>query len=265
MIKSLGIALIIGFSPISYLPALASTKTNLELPKSETVINEDIDNNGKTDRIVASYFIRPVLVPNYNSNTCQTVSGKFVRYTLYADGDKTGKVILEQSYGTSLASYWIHKLIVDKDIDGDGRKELLFYMGDDTSQESMYLFVKPNGIRTVYLGVTDLPGASLNENFDLQFFRGKVFAQWNRVEQLWNSQNKRYVWTLGDCVEIRERPDAQSNIVSMMSKHEVLTVFQPQTDNGWIGVEFPYGKKGWIKTKNISFTSPVSIIRFAKP
>ena len=57
----------------------------------------------------------------------------------------------------------------------------------------MYLFVKPDGVKTVYLGVTDLPGASLNENFDLQFFRGEVVAQWNRVEQLWKSQNKRYV------------------------------------------------------------------------
>jgi hypothetical protein len=265
MIKSFGIALIIGFSSISCLPALASTKTNLELPKSETVINEDIDNNGKPDRIVASYFIRPVLVPKYDSNACQTLSGKFVRYTLYADGQQTGKVILEQSYGTSLASYWIHKLTLDKDLDGDGQKELLFYMGDDTSQESIYLFVKPDGIKTVYLGVTDLPGASLNENFDLQFFRRKAFAQWNRAEKLWKSQDKRHVWTLGDCVEIRERPDARSNIVSMVSKHEVLTVFQSPTNNGWIGVEFPYRKKGWIKAKNTSFTTPVRMIRFAKP
>ncbi len=110
-----------------------------------------------------------------------------------------------------------------------------------------------------------MPGASLNGNFDLQFFRGAVIAQWNRVEQLWKSQNKRYGWTLGDCVEIREHPDARSNIVSMISKHEVLTIFQAQTNSGWIGVEFPYSKKGWIKTKNISFTSPVSMIRFAKP
>ncbi len=139
MIKSFGLSLIIGFSSISSLPAWAITKTNLSLPKSETVINEDIDNNGKSDRIVASYFMRSVLVPKYGSNTCQTLSGKFVRYTLYADGAKTGKVILEQSYGNSLASYWVHRLILDKDLDGDGRKELLFYMGDDTSQESMYL------------------------------------------------------------------------------------------------------------------------------
>jgi hypothetical protein len=241
MIKNLGIALTIGFASISYLPALASANTNLSLPKSETVINEDINNNGKPDRIVASYFIRPVLEPKYDSNTCQTLSGKFVRYTLYADGAKTGKVILEQAYGTSLASYWVHKLTLDKDLDGDGQKELLFYMGDDTSQESIYLFVKPDGIKTVYLGVTDLPGASLNENFDLQFFRRKAFAQWNRTEQLWKSQDKR-----------------------MVSKHEVLTVFQSPTNNGWIGVEFPYRKKGWIKAKNTSFTSPVSIMRFAK-
>jgi hypothetical protein len=265
MIKSLGLALMIGFSSISCLPASASAKTNFSLPKSETVINEDIDNNGKPDRIVASYFIRSVLVPQYSSKSCQTLSGKFVRYTLYADGAKTGKVILEQSYGTSRASYWVHRLTLDKDLDGDGRKELLFYMGDDTTEESIYLFLQPDGIKTVYLGVMDLPGASLNENFDLKLFRREVFAQWDRVEKLWKSQDKRHLWTLGDCVEIRESPDAQSKIVTMISKNEVLTVFQPQTDNGWIGVDFPYGQKGWIKAENTSFTSPVSIIRFAKP
>ncbi len=265
MIKSLGLALVIGCISISCLPSWAIAQTNLELPKSKTVINEDIDNNGKPDRIVASYFIRPVLVPKYNSKTCQTLSGKFVRYTLYANGEKTGKVILEQSYGTSLASYWVHRLTLDKDIDGDGRKELFFYMGDDTTEESIYLFLKPDAIKKVYLGVSDLPGAKLNENFDLQFFRGKVFAKWNRSEQLWKSQDNRYIWTLGDCVEIRERPDARSKIVSMISKNEILTVFQSQPDSGWIGVEFLYGQKGWIKIKNISFTSPVSMIRFAKP
>ena len=264
MIKSLGLALIIEFILINCLPTLANTKTNLELPKSETVINEDIDNNGKPDRIVSSYFIRSVLVPKYNSKTCQTLLGKFVRYTLYADGEKTGKVILEQSYGTSLVSYWVHRLTLDKDIDGDGRKELFFYTGDDTSEEKIYLFLKPDGVKKVYLGVTDLPGAKLNENFDLQFFRGKVFAQWNRSEQLWKSQNNRYLWTLGDCVEIRERPDARSKIVRMISKNEILTVSQPQTASGWIGVDLD-GQKGWIKINNISFTSPVSMIRFAKP
>ena len=56
MIKNLGIALIIGFSSISCLPALASTETNLELPKSETVINEDIDN--QTALLLAILFVQ---------------------------------------------------------------------------------------------------------------------------------------------------------------------------------------------------------------
>lgn len=50
----------------------------------------------------------------------------------------------------------------------------------------------------------------------------------------------------------------------MISKNEILSVFQPQTASGWIGVDL-YGQKGWIKINNISFTSPVSMIRFAKP
>ncbi|MEA5485766.1 MULTISPECIES: SH3 domain-containing protein [Pseudanabaena] len=266
MLKNIGIALGLGLTSISLFPALVNAEPNLDLPRSEIVINQDIDNNGKSDLIIASYFIRTVLVPKYDAtNTCHQVSGKFVRYTLFANGEKTGKDILEISYGTSLASYWMHKLILDRDIDGDGQKELSFYMGDDTSQARAYLFLKPDGVRVVNLGVTDLPGASLNETFDLQLFGGNIIARWDQSAKLWKSQNNQYGWVVGDCVEIRESPNARSKIVSMISSNEILPTIQPQINVDWVAVKFAYDKIGWINTKNFSFTSPVSVIKFDKP
>jgi hypothetical protein len=75
-------------------PALRANE-DLKLPNSQTVIKADINGNGTPDRIVASYLIRPVLVvDDFKANTCKTVPGKFVRYTMYADGQKKGKVII---------------------------------------------------------------------------------------------------------------------------------------------------------------------------
>ncbi|BBC25299.1 SH3 domain-containing protein [Pseudanabaena sp. ABRG5-3] len=266
MMRNFGLVLTIGLTSIGLFPALGYAQPNLDLPKSEIVINQDVDNNGQPDLIISSYFIRPVWIPKYDStNTCHRVSGKFVRYTLFANGEKTGKVILEKSYGTSVASYWVHRLTLDLDIDGDGQKELLFYTGDDTSQEMTYLFLKPDGTRVVNLGVTDLPGAQLNKMLDLQLFRGAVFAKWDKSAKLWRSQNRQYGWVLGDCVAIRELPDAQSKIVSMISSNELLSVAQSSRNDDWIQVKFAYNKRGWINAKNFSFTSPTSMIRFVNP
>lgn|GEM_PF-981415 len=266
MLKNIGLALGIGLTSISLFPALVDAQPNLDLPKPEIVINQDIDNNGKSDLVVASYFIRPVLVPKYDStNTCHRIPGKFVKYTLFANGEKIGKDILEISYGTSLASYWVHKLTVDSDIDGDGQKELSFYMGDDTSQERAYLFLKPDGVRVVNLGVTDLPGASLNKTFDLQLFRSNVIAKWDQSAKLWKSQNSQYGWVIGGCVKIRELPNDRSKTVAMISGNEVLPTSQPQINGDWVAVKFSYNKIGWINRKNFSFTSPVNVINFKKP
>ncbi len=265
MIRNFGLVLTVGLTSIGLFPALGYAKPNLDLPKSEIVINQDVDNNGQPDLIISSYFLRPVWIPKYDStNTCHKVSGKFVRYTLFANGDKTGKVILEKSYGTSVASYWVNRLTLDRDIDGDGQKELLFYAGDDTSQEMAYLFLKPDGTRVVNLGVTDLPEPKLNKMMDLQFFRGAVFAKWDQSAKLWRSQNRKYGWVLGDCVAIRESPNTQAKIVRMISSNELLSVIQSSRNDDWIQVQFDYSKKGWINAKNFSFTSPTSMIRFVK-
>jgi hypothetical protein len=262
--RSLGFGLAVGCTSIGLFAALVNAKPNLDLPKSEIVINQDIDNNGKPDLIIASYFIRPIFVPKYDSsNSCHPIPGKFVRYTLYKDSVKTGEVILEQVYGTNLSSYWVHKLEVSGDIDRDGRKELMFYMGDDTSQESIYLFLKPDGVKQVNLGDTDLPGMTVNKDLDLQVFRGVVVATWDRTAAIWESKTKSHGWVLGDCVAIRAQPNMESKIVSMTSKNEILSVVQ--TSDSWVEVQFRYDRKGWISAKNFSFTSPVTMIQFTKP
>ena len=98
-----------------------SAYADLKLPSSKTVIKADINGNGIPDRVVATYFTRPVLaIDSYRAHTCKTVPGKFVRYTMYPDGQKSGKVIFEQQYGNILAEYWGHRLEIGEDLSGWG-------------------------------------------------------------------------------------------------------------------------------------------------
>lgn len=47
-------------------------------------------------------------------------------------------------YGTAEADYWVYALIPAGDIDGDRRVDLLFYSGDDSSDETITLINRGN-------------------------------------------------------------------------------------------------------------------------
>jgi hypothetical protein len=229
---------------------------NLKLPKSETVINADINGNGKLDRVVASYFTRPVLVlEDSRPNSCKTVPGKFVRYTMYADGQKNGRVILEENYGSTRADYWTHRLELGKDLDGDGRKDLVFYMGDDTSDETTYLLQKPTGFKAIYAGAMGLPSYSLDSHRSLVSTINKnVLATWDRSAEVWRSN--KYGWVTGNCVAIRAQPNLNSKIVRLEFERNLVTVSPSQSVGDWIALDDD-GKGGWINKKYLSFSSPV--------
>jgi Bacterial SH3 domain len=231
-------------------------KEDLKLPNPQTVLTADLNDNGTPDRIVASYFTRPILViADRRANTCKTVTGKFVRYTMYADGQKNGKVIFEENYGSTIASYWVHRLEIGKDLDGDGRKDLVFYMGDDTSDEKTYLLQKPQGFRAVYAGGAELPSYTIVENRSLVSFNKVVLAQWNRSTEVWTSDNNG--WVTGNCVAIRAQPDPKSKIVILGFDRNLLAVSARQPVGDWIAVNDYNGASGWINKKYFSFSSPV--------
>jgi|SRR5688500_8022102 len=47
-------------------------------------------------------------------------------------------------YGTDESSYWVYAVISAGDINGDGRTDLVFYSGDDSSDETVTLINKGN-------------------------------------------------------------------------------------------------------------------------
>lgn len=235
-------------------PALRANE-DLKLPNPQTVLKADLNGNGTPDRIVASYFNRPVLVvDDFKANTCKTVPGKFVRYTMYADGQKNGKVIFEENYGSTRASYWVHRLEIGKDIDNDGRKDLVFYMGDDTSDDTTYLLQKPEGFKAVSAGGAGLPSYTIAENRSLVSFNKVMLAKWNRATEVWTSDKNG--WVKGNCVAIRAQPDPNSKIVSLGFDRNLLAVMNLQPVGDWIAVDDD-GRSGWINKKYFSFSSPV--------
>jgi len=52
--------------------------------------------------------------------------------------------IFKYNYGTSEVTYWVYALISGGDLNGDGKTDLVFYSGDDTSDETITLVNKGN-------------------------------------------------------------------------------------------------------------------------
>ncbi len=241
-----------------------SVHADQKLPNPKTVITADINGNGIPDKVIATYFTRPVLViDNYRANTCKTVSGKFVRYTMYPDSpkerlsqrQKNGKVILEQDYGSTLADYWVHRLEIGRDLNRDRRKDLIFYMGDDTSDETIYLLQKSQGFKAISIGGAGLPNNMIDAQRSLVGFDKKVVAKWDTETEVWIGNS--IGWVIGDCVAIRAQPDIQSKIISLGFDRNLVKADRSQSVGDWIAITTDMGVSGWISKKHFSFSTPV--------
>ena len=229
---------------------------DLKLSNPKTVITADINGNGIPDRVIATYFTRPVLViDNYRAKTCKTVSGKFVRYTMYADRQNNGKVIFEQDYGSTIADYWVHQLAVGVDLNRDKRKDLIFHMGDDTSEETIHLLQQSQGFKAISRGGSDLPGNTIDSQRSLINFQKKVLAKWDTETEVWIGNSVG--WVIGDCVAIRAQPDIQSKIIALGFDRNLLKADRSQSVGDWIAIDTDEGIRGWISKKHFSFSTPV--------
>ena len=64
----------------------------------------------------------------------------------YGSGKKTNN-IFDYEYGTDDVNYWVYALRPLKDLNKDGRRDFLFYSGDDTSDETVVLVSRGNRYR----------------------------------------------------------------------------------------------------------------------
>lgn len=256
LLKLISIPIAIGYLLIHPLSAHADQK----LPNPKTVIIADINGNGIPDKVIATYFTHPILVTdNYRAHTCKTVPGKFVRYTMYADRQKNGKVIFEQDYGSTIADYWVHRLEIGRDLNRDKRKDLVFYMGDDTSEETIYLLQQAQGFKAISSGGSDLPGSTIDSQRSLVNFDKKVLAKWDTETETWIGNS--IGWVIGDCVAIRAQPDIQSKIVALGFDRSLFKADRSQSVGDWISVTTDMGISGWISKKHFSFSTPVRLFK----
>lgn len=115
----------------------------------------DVDGDGKPDTFTPR---------TYTVKTTRKVSGKtklkageihWIAFDLKTSKGRVIKSFFKYSYGTDEADYWVYAFVPCK-INGDGKTDLLFYSGDDTSEESIILVNRGNAFKVFSRRVEDL-------------------------------------------------------------------------------------------------------------
>lgn len=98
----------------------------------------DADGDGAPDRLLPRTYA--VTLNRWRHNGIKTKYGEahWIAFDLKTSKGRTLRSIFKYQYGTSAADYWVYA-IVPCDVNKDGKADLIFYSGDDTSDETIIL------------------------------------------------------------------------------------------------------------------------------
>lgn len=98
----------------------------------------DADGDGTPDRLTPRTY--SVTMSRWRPGGIKMKYGEahWITFDLKTGKGRTLRSIFKYQYGTSAADYWVYA-IVPCDVNKDGRTDLIFYSGDDTSDETIIL------------------------------------------------------------------------------------------------------------------------------
>jgi len=111
----------------------------------------DIDGDGKPDDITPRVYSVTTIGKRHGKNR-RTYVSHWITFDLRTTEGRRLRSFFRYQYGTEIADYWVYALI-PCDVNKDGRMDLIFYSGDDTSAETIVLINKGNRFKV-------LPGKS---------------------------------------------------------------------------------------------------------
>ena len=107
-----------------------------------TPIRIDVDGDGKLDKITPRIY----QVNTKKGSKAKRDVQNWIAFDLTTSKGRTIKTFFKYNYGTAEqgGSYWVYALKAAGDINGDGKTDLIFYGGDDTSDETVWLANRGN-------------------------------------------------------------------------------------------------------------------------
>ncbi|MEJ7847944.1 MAG: hypothetical protein WKF92_07660 [Pyrinomonadaceae bacterium] len=119
-------------------------------------IRIDIDGDGKLDTIHPRTY-RINKKQSKDRNLTKKDIRKWITFDLVTTRGRRINNFFKYNYGTAEqgGSYWVYALISAGDVNKDGKTDLLFYSGDDSSDETITLINRENRFTVLSRKVTD--------------------------------------------------------------------------------------------------------------
>src|SRR5258708_4131610 len=106
-------------------------------------IVKDIDGDGKPDRITPR-----LVVTHYRDRKSKLHRAEWIVFDLKTSRGQVVRSFFKYRYGTDRIDYWVWALVPCK-ANKDGRRNLVFYSGDDVSDETIVIANQPKGFRVI--------------------------------------------------------------------------------------------------------------------
>ena len=103
----------------------------------------DVDGDGRPDTITQRTYTVQATRKGSGVAPPEGRERRWIAFDIKTGKGRTLKSFFKYDYGTDEASYWVYAL-VPCSVNGDGRTDLLFYSGDDTSDETVILVNRGN-------------------------------------------------------------------------------------------------------------------------
>jgi hypothetical protein len=178
----------------------------------------------------------------------------FVKFDLVEGKEGKKSTLFEYKIGTNLATYWIYKIREVRHINRDGFVDLVFYTGDDTSDETVLLLRKKDHYKAIYAGSTGLRQSPLGLALGEVSLSKKSFSQWDAEKEVFVGEG--IAWTIGNCTPLRKTPDRKGEITFSIFENNLVELLETKGD--WQKVRME-GEEGWVEARSLSMTSPTKV------
>ncbi len=244
------------------LPFGASTSAQSPKPKPtapEVVLMMNLDRQPGLEQITQTRIDRPAPAP---TGQCQPPTGRpkvtkdiFEQFYLSAPNRPQRSLMFEYRTGTNLATYWVNAIQQVRRLNRDETTDLVFYAGDDTSEETVLLLIKPDQVKAVYAGIRGFSRASAKSD------KGELFDDQGNQLSTWDPEREVFTgngiaWTKDRCVPLRRSANATGEVIYLLSANEVVKLLP--SEGNWQKVNFD-GTEGWIDRAQLSTQSPTKI------